>query len=242
MGVKSALGFGKSKESSKSRQEIDQTTESNPWSVQSPWLEQGFQQAGDWLAANANPNSTRQQGWGSQLAAANQMGQLADQGMASQQFMLSTDQLYPESNPYLQANLDTIQNQLGQSLNQVNQQAAGSGMFGGSRQGVAEGEAVSLANQNIANLLMNQYNQGLQNIQNAQAQNQQVMANMALPGALQEQVGYNQQYAPMEALQNYWGIVGGNNWGGTERTTGTQTGSNSGKQSSWNAGTSFMVG
>jgi len=235
-----SLGFSKSKEKSKNRSEIDQTTTSNPWEQQAPFLQQGFTTAEELLHQNMQPNEDMRQGWDAQLAQLGNMQGLASQGVDTQQMLLSPDQLDPNSNPYLRANLDALQTQLGQSLNQVNQQSAGAGMFGGSRQGVAEGEAITGAQGVASNMLMNHYTQGLQNMQQAQAMNAGVMQNTTMPGQVQSNIGYQQQQVPQQALNNYWGIVGSNNWGGTEHTEGVQTGSSSGKQSGW--GTQARVG
>lgn len=231
------LGFSSSGGKSSSTSNIDQTTTSNPWEQQEGFLTGGFEQAQQNLQQAQNPNAAMQQGWDNQLAQAGQMGDLAQQSAQTQQMLMSPDQLRPESNPYLQANLDAVQHELGNSLAQVNQGAVGQGMFGGARQGVAEGQAIGEAQRAANQMLSDHYTQGLQNMQQAQAQNAGVMQNLAMPGQMQTQVGREQWQLPQEALQNFWGIVGSNNWGGTEQTVGTETTKGSQKQSGW--GTSF---
>lgn len=240
------VSFGGSKESSTQRQtqkqNFNQSTQRNPWETQSPYLQQGFQQAGAWLQNAQNPNANMQQGWANQLSQAGQMGNVAQSAAQGNQFLSSTAQLDPSTNPYLQANLDILQGELGKSLNQVNQGAAGAGMFGGSRQGVAQGEAVTGAQNAAANMLSQNYQQGAQNMINAQALSGQVGQGLLMPGQAQTSVGMQQQYAPMDALNQYWNIVGGNQWGGTEATQGTSKSTSTSRGSSKSGGFGLSLG
>lgn len=240
------ISFGGSKGKSSSTEKINQTTTSNPWDVQSPYLQKGFQDATSWLNSSATPNANLQAGWDNMLSQVGQMGQVANTAAQGNQWLGSIAQLDPSTNPYLQANLDImaqqVNQQLGQGLNQVNQQAAGAGMFGGARQGVAQGLALEGAQnaiqQGSAQMLMDNYNRGAQNMLQSQQLAGQVGSGLAQPGAMQQEIGMAQEQRPMDNLNRYWGIVGANNWGGTQTTEGTST--TKGKESS--GGFGFSLG
>jgi hypothetical protein len=222
-----SLGFGGNKQSGTTSGSSTQ----NPWEQQSPFLQQGF----DWASQNyqnaSQPNQNMQQGWGAQLGAMDTMGNIAQGAAQSNQFLMSPDQLNPESNPYLAANLGVLQDQAQQGfqrqLAEIDRGAAGSGMFGGARQGVAQGLAAegvtnALAG-NTANMLMQNYQQGTNNMLGAQQMANQIQMGQTMPGQVQAGIGMQEQQVPQQALQNYWNVVGGNNWGGTTDFTQNQS-------------------
>lgn len=224
------MGFGFSSSKNSSSGSFNKTSESNPWDKQEGYITDGFKQSSDWLANNANPNANMNAGWSNQLGQMGAMQGVANTAAQGNQWLGSTDQLNPNSNPYLQQSLDMMGNQVNQqlqnSLNTVNQDAAGAGMFGGARQGVAQGLAIQGAQdtigQNANSMLMSNYNQGAQNMLQSQQMSPQIQQGLGNAGQMQTQIGHQQQQAPIDNINKHWGIVGGNNWGGTETSSGTQ--------------------
>ena len=144
--------------------------------------------------------------------------------------------LNPESNRYLNAYVDSAlsrvrENLLEQALPAVRNEAIASGNLGSSRQGIAEGLAISRAGQTgadlAANIYNNAYGQGLNVFQSTLAGLPQFYANQTRPftdlsavGAQQE--GYAQadltdsvnqyneaQLAPYRSLEQFLSFVGG---------------------------------
>lgn len=219
---KGLTGLGESGGESKSTSE--------PWSAQKPYLTSGFKQAQDWLNQTKGGNPNISAGWDSQLAAAQSgLGGAVPAGNNINSFFSSTDMLSPESNPYLAQNIDALGNaitqQTGRNQNQIRQQAAQAGAFGGGRQGVAEGLNAEAATQAFAEgsarMLLDNYNQRLAQMQAQQQYLPQLAQLSMMPGMVQEDIGRDQQNIDMDNLMRYWQIVGSNNWGGT--TTGSST-------------------
>lgn len=115
----------------------------------------------------------------------------------------------------------------------ISSQAIGAGGFGGSRQGVAQGQAIGQLGQ--------AYTEGLGDITaraNNQALQAQGMGIGSLPGMFDlGMAGYNSQWSP---LQQYAGLLGGptvlTQSAGT--SYGEQSSQSKNKGSSWNAGAS----
>lgn len=222
-GIKKGLSsLGKSSSESKSTSE--------PWAAQKPYLTSGFSQAQDWLNQSKGGNANISAGWDSQLAAAQSgLGGAVPAGSNINSFFSSTNMLSPESNPYLAQNIDALGNaitqQTGRNQNQIRQQAAQAGAFGGGRQGVAEGLNAEAATQAFAEgsarMLLDNYNQRLAQMQAQQQYLPQLAQLSMMPGMIQEDIGRDQQGIDMDNLMRYWQIVGSNNWGGT--TTGSST-------------------
>ena len=122
--------------------ERQQTTQSSTFlsPFQQPFLQQQFQSAQNLAQAQAGPISQQAFGSAQQLG---QQGQDFLGGLGSQ----AGGQLDPfigqgPTQQQIGSLGDLLQRNLGQSLGQVNQQAVGSGGFGGARQGLAQGQAI----------------------------------------------------------------------------------------------------
>lgn len=235
------LGRSSSETSSTSTQTQQGTQTRNPWEQQAPHLTNLWNQAADAVGwrQGQGVNENTQAGWDQMLGFAQGGGQdIFNTAQGAFNFLGSADQLDPASNPFLQANLDAVTRQvrqnLGQGLNQINQQAVGAGGFGGSRQGVAQGQAITQANQiaadTAAQMLMQNYQQGQQNMASAAQMAPMLMELGLMPGIIAGQVGQEQtEWAnPWEDLLRYGQLVQAGNWGGTTEvdstttTTGTQ--------------------
>lgn len=199
-----------------------------PWKPQQGYLKQGFQQASDWLNSVQDPNENTVAGWNQQLQAAQSgFGGVTDSSQNLNQFFSNPNLLDPSTNQYLQMNIDAlgqnITQQAARNQNLINQQAAQAGAYGGSRQGVAQGLNAEAANQAFSDatsaMLLDNYNQRLQQMQSQQQYLPQAAQLALLPGIVQEQIGTTQDNRAMDNLARFWSIVGGANWGGT--TTGT---------------------
>lgn len=144
-------------------------------------------------------------------------------------------------NPGVSPQLEAYQRQIGQNLNdnilpQIQGGAGMAGQMGGSRQGVAEGLALSRGNQQITDMGANLYNQD---------QNRMMQAMQMSPGLAQFGMGI-----PWYAMQQYKGILGDPTvlGGGGSTSGGGSDFSNSysrdigggakSSSSSWNAGVS----
>lgn len=216
--------LGRSSSSSSSQQA--------PWREQQPFLTQGFQGAQNWLQnQQANPNQNVLQGQQAQLDnAASGFGGAIPSAQATNQMFSNTEMLHPGSNPYLQGTIDNLGQNVTQQMqrnnNTINQNAAGAGNFGGSRQGVAQGLNAESANrqfqQGTNQILMDNYNQSLNRMQQQQQFLPQLAQLSSLPGMTQENIGNAQRNQEMDDLQRYWQIVGGNNWGGQGSSSSRQ--------------------
>ena len=213
----SALG----KSSSESKQ--------TPWGPQAKQLERGFGQASDWLDKSQGPNYNQQEGWASQLdSAQNGLGGALLTATTSNAFFSNPNLLNPGSNQYLQGGIDNlgenISRQSDRNQNTINQQAAQAGAYGGGRQGVAQGLNAEAATNAFADgssrMLMDNYNNRMQQMQQQQQFLPQLAQMSQMPGMIQEQIGSREQNLEMDNLSRFWNIVGSNNWGG--KTTNTK--------------------
>lgn len=215
-------GLGKSKNKSKAVNE--------PWSAQKPYLTGGFEKAENWLNQANQNNENILSGWQQQLGATQGgLGGAVPAASNLNSFFANPDLLNPETNQYLAQNIDALGNaitqQTGRNQNQIRQQAAQVGAFGGGRQGVAEGLNAEAATQAFAEgsarMLLDNYNQRIAQMQAQQQYLPQLAQLSMMPGMVQEDIGRDQQGMDMDNLMRYWQIVGSNNWGGT--TTGSQS-------------------
>lgn len=138
---------------------------------------------------------------------------LAARSAASQKFMLSTDQLDHTKNPYIKGVADQISgdirtNLLEKALPVVRGGAiTAGGMYGGgsTRQGLAEGKAITGAAEEtgdaLEKLYFNNYQAGLNNIARAQQLNPTVQAQQLFGANVLEAVG-GQKQAMEQALMN----------------------------------------
>lgn len=210
------------------------TQTQNPWEVQAPFLQDLWNQAqgAQGWRDNSQAGATMQQGWNTMLDyAGGGLNDIFNNAQSSLNFLGNQENLLPENNPFLQGNLDAmtrqVQESLGQGLNQVNQSAIGAGQFGGSRQGVAQAQAIQAANNTVADqasqMLMQNYNAGQDRMLQA-AQLSPMLAELGLmPGNLQQNVGQQQSQweNPWEDLGALSSIVQAGNWGGTTQTDQT---------------------
>lgn len=150
-------------------------------------------------------------------------------------------------NPYLTGIADDItrrsQQALGQSFNMMDSSAIGTGGFGGSRQGVAQGLASSRASDALTGNLANLFGTDWTNQQNRDLQKYGIDTNAFLTNRGQDQSFYTSQRGQdlaqiglgsqldTQALQNQWypisqfaNIVGNLSGQNTSTTNSTQTG------------------
>jgi hypothetical protein len=181
----------------------------------------------------------------------NSMSGLGNQAIQLGQDTIGGKYLTPDSNPYLQAYTDaairpieeTLVNQL---LPQIGSGAQQAGAYGGSRQGVLEGQTVQGAQKAAGdistNIYTNAYNQERQNQLNAASLiNQGVALNAMAPGFLgqaggmlqgqqrAEIGGAMQQHqdeinAPFQGLNQFKNLISGINPGSVTTSTGNGTG------------------
>lgn len=172
---------------------------------------------------------------------------LINQGLNSQSFLLG-DVLLADSNPYMadyaQGAIRPVWEALTrQGLPAVNSGAVASGQYGGSRQGIAQGLAMSDATQKsfdtTAKMYSDMYGQNLDALQKAVLMNEAVVKGGTLPDQLLATVGTDrramsqaliddavarwewEQALPAAKLAQYSGAIQGNYGGqGTSTSTG----------------------
>ncbi len=207
----------------------DSTSTTSPLAFQQPYIDQLLAGA---QASFENPQSQVAGFNPNQIAGQNQLVSQAAPGVANlaQQtgdslgFLQSTSLLDPNSNPYLQASAQASLNPLIQSLTQqilpnIAGGAVATGGIGGSRQGVAEGNAINQF-QNVAGNMLNTqfsnaYQQGLGTMLAANAQSPQQAQLLQESGNILNQVGGVQQQQTQNQLneeqlrlQQYQNLVG----------------------------------
>lgn len=236
------------------------TTKSEPWSGQQPYLTDIFNNASNlyhdqstWpgyypgtTVAPFNPmelSSIQQQANVAYGPASNMVAQ----GANAQNFLLGPS-LYPQSNPALQqhafgAAMPDIWGLTTKALPNVRSGAVQAGQYGGSRQGLAEANAIRDTMRTIgdesANIYNNAYNTGLQGMVQAQARTPDVLASMFIPSQMMANAGsamrgmdqsfYDQYYnrwnynewLPYDMLGTFQNLVAGN-YGGTSQSSGGQ--------------------
>jgi len=133
-------------------------------------------------------------GQGGQLAQ-NQAGMASGQGMYDKAMAGFDSLMNPGVNPQMQAYQGEVQRNLERNMLPAIQSQAGQfGQMGGARQGVAEGLAVSGANQQVTDMAANLYNAD---------RNRQVQAMSQAPA-----LGTFGQQVPWYAANQYAGILG----------------------------------
>ncbi len=184
------------------------TTTVAPFEGQKPYLETLFKEAENQYKASGPtyfpdqtfaPLDPLQKQAQSQLltASAGPIQTLVNKGAAANSF-LQGPVLSPENNPALQQHAQyavapIYDNLVHRTLPAVRNEATANSGYGGSRQGIAEGLAISSANREAGSTTANIYNQAYQNGLNAMVQGQQLLPTIAqaqtLPAAITEAVG-----------------------------------------------------
>lgn len=238
------LGFG----SSKSKASYD----TGPWAPQIPYLTSGFSRADQLYNNGIDPSVNKGYGTLEDVAAGYDpsgylnTGSQALQGAGANlgmgygalNTMLDPSQmLNPDSNPYLGRYADAMARPIVQNLTErilpsIRGDAIGSGGYGGSRQGIAEGIASRGAAEAIgdrtAQLYSGAYGQGLNAMSSAAgmlpgyAQTNLGIAEAAprlgnaafnlqrLPADAMVEAGMGRTMLPWQVLQNYMGAIRGN--------------------------------
>ena len=213
------------------------TTETVPWGPQAEQLQnlfsgaQGLYQAGVPLVPGAS--GATQEGERAVMQAARGFPATLAPAQQAQQFALG-DVLSPESNPYLQQYMDMItknimQGVTEQALPAVRGEAIRTGGYGGSRQGIAEAQAIergaAQAGTAASGMAGQAYGQGLQTMSQALGRTPQFAALEFLPaqqmlgvGGAQEQRQQQQAMDPWMQAQLYQGLIGGKFGGATTQT------------------------
>ena len=266
--------------SGKAKDTGTQTQTSAPWAPQQEYLLAGFKKAGE--ALDALPENAYA---GPAIAGITQgqkdsaQGQfdlgsmLKSQGFGNDFLSMATatargDYLNPATNPALQGAIDTsnrsVTNWLETSaLPAVRDSSIASGYYGGSRQGVAQANAINegaaMARDNANNIILGNYNTERQNQLNSAQLLSQGVGLQQMPLQLQSEAagvlqGYDQAaldkilgdqsyayQAPYLGLQDYMALIDGT-YGGTKIDTGTTAkSSTAGNMLKGSAG-GFMMG
>lgn len=200
-----------------------QTVSTAPWQAQQPYLQQGFEQAGELLN---RPDFDPAQLQGFDMA--QQYAQSMQPMIGGAQNALNTafNAADVNNNPYLASAAQAAARPLTQNLTenilpQIRSGAGQAGQYGSSRQGIAEGIAARGTQQAIgdqtANMYSQAYGQGLNTMMNGISQAGNV-ANLGLmPSQIMQGIGQQRHQQPMQNLQQYMQTVGGN-YGGTQTT------------------------
>lgn len=155
----------------------------------------------------------QQQAQAAYLAAIPGASGLGGQAANSQQFMLSTDQLNPNSNPYTSGIADQITSKIQQGLVEKTLPVIrhggiqAGGMYGGGStrtqlaEGRAVGDAASATGDALTQLYSNNYQAGLNNIARAQQLNPSIQSQQLFGANVLDAVG-GQKQAMEQALAN----------------------------------------
>ncbi len=257
-------------------QETKQTTE--PWDQQKPYLEDVFKQAKNLYntgGPQAYPGSTVVPMNDTEQYALNYLKGTAMSGMQGNigKMQQATDfglggVLDPSSNVALQAHaqgaIQPIFRDLTESaLPQVRNDALAAGQFGGSRQGIAEGQAIGRAMDTAGNvtsgIYSDAYNRGLSTFSDTLRNMPSLMEAQVLPAQLLSSAGSQQrsfeqalldeqiarynynQSLPFTNLAQYQNFVQGN-YGGTSTSTALQNvGGNNGAQTAMGLGSMALM-
>jgi len=218
--------------------DISQRVKMGPWGAQAPYLQFLFQQAQDLYndpnsrIAGFNPWETKGQDY--LLNLANNWGQFMDPLMSTYGFLSNKDILNPETNPYLAqavegATRPLTTQLLEQALPNIKQNAFLTGGVGGSRQSLAEAQAIERTGRTMGDISSAMYNQNYQTGLNTLMQALQLAPMMqqlqAMPANIYGQVGGARRQMeqarldePTRRLMEYQGFVGGN-YGQEGKTT-----------------------
>lgn len=194
------------------------------------------------------------------------MQDIANQTSAAQQFLLG-DVLRADSNPYMtqavQGAIDPIYDRLlRQTIPGIQSGAVQAGQLGSSRQGVAEGLAITDANRlalnTSAQMLNDMYGQNLDALTKGLALTPQSMQVQTMPASTLAAVGEQQrllnqadideavqrhtfqQSIPWDTLAAYQGLIQGN-FGGTGTSTASGGGMSTGQKIAGAAGTGLST-
>lgn len=236
------------------------TTSSEPWVGQQPYLTDLFSNAGNLYHDVANwpgfyPGTTAAPFTPAELSALQKQADVAvgpasymtAQGANAQNFLLGPA-LMPQSNPAIQqaalGALTPLEWQLTQKdLPAIRSGAVEAGQYGGSRQGIAEANAIRdtlrTGADTVANIFNNAYNTGLTAMVGAQRLTPDVVSSMFMPAQMLGNVGsaqrlmdqsfydqyvnrwnYNQNL-PWEMLFNYRNAISGQPGGTTTTESST---------------------
>lgn len=227
-------------------------SQSRPWAPQQPYLKNLFSQADKQLTKGIDPAMAR--GQNMRLNAADTSGpliqallqnamQTAQGGTNALSFLTNPAMLDPSTNPWLALQGQGIASGVESSLLNnmlpgIRSEAIGNAGYGGSRQGIAEGLAVTGASGQLANALASlyggAYQQGLGTMLGAAGQanqsaqglgglGQQLIDLRQAPGDIYSTVGNERTMLPWMLLQQYQQAVGGK-YGEEGRTIKTDPG------------------
>jgi hypothetical protein len=241
------------------------TQKADPWKEQQPYLKDIFSQAqqqyyspgpyyypGEQTAKFSSQELEAQQ-WMVDLAKNPQALGMLNQGAGAQEFLLG-DVLRADSNPYMAGYAEGAirpawESLLRQGLPGVDSGAVASGQYGGSRQGIAQGLAISDAMRQsldtTSKMYSDMYGQNLEAMQRGLALMPQTYQSLQMPGQLLSAVGetrrgmeqqliddamakwnYEQNLAAAKLAQ-YVSAVQGNYGGQSNSTTSGGSGSSS---------------
>lgn len=227
-------------------------SQTGPWNQQQPYLTDLFSRARSQINQGSSPFIAAGQGMRLDLARVlqslyptlgNQALNTAGQGMDALGFLTNPNILSPTSNPYLAAQGQAITNDVNRNLlenilPQIRSGAVDTGSYGGTRQGITEGQAITGTSQqlsdSLANLYGGAYQQGLgtmlgaagQANQSAQGYGQlsQLLGQLlGQPSQMVSSVGTEQTMLPWLLLEQYKNAVGGT-YGEEGRTIKTDPG------------------
>lgn len=208
-----------------------QTTETEPWVSQQPYLKDIFSEASKLYG---DQSSWPTYYWGNTVAPFNPMEMTALQQQAQTAFgpmpeqaasMANANQwllgpaLKAESNPYLEGYIESALNPVVRSFNEdvlpnIRSGAIQAGQYGGSRQGIMEGIAADRLQQNMldttSRITGDAYNRGLDNMIKAIALQPQVMQTGLMPGQTLGNVGSGLRTMDQLFIDSYMGRHGYN--------------------------------
>lgn len=188
----------------KQKTKVNQTTQSAPWAAQQPFITDAFKGA-QTNYQNSGPNADMMAAWN--MARDNATNPNSGFGMSRKYY---TDIMNSGGyDPNVFANISSP------IMASINSQFMGSGRTGGGLQGIDLADTITKAYSPFA---VNQMNMAAGALPQMDAQNTNALYN----------IGRQQYDLPNEALRNYYGIIGANNWGGTSNTRGTTTNTTSG--------------
>ena len=170
-------------------------TSTAPWKVQTPYLKDAFSGAQDAYNAGKTPNANLTAGWSALANNATDPNSGLNTAKGYWGNVLSNGG-YDDN---------VFKNIESSVLPAVNSQFMGSGRTGGGLQGI---DLTKELTQSFSPFAIGQANLAAQNLPMLDAQGAQ-----SLLSAGQGEYAY-----PWQNLNNYYGVVGGNNWGGTTTT------------------------
>ena len=173
-----------------------QKTKTTPWKAQTPYLKDAFAGAQDAYQAGMTPNANLTAGWSALANNATDPNSGINQSKDYWNKILSSGG-YDEN---------VYNNIASHVLPTVNSQFMGSGRTGGGLQGI-----------DLTKEMMQAYSPFAVGQANSAAQNLPMLDQQGANNLLQ--AGQGQSQYPWQNLNNYYGVVGANNWGGTQKTS-----------------------